>query len=158
MPVSYSNIDFIAHDRDGHVLLLAEAKSRRGTSASWAAGLRRNMLSHGMLPASKYFLVATPERLYLWRQEDSHAAEALPQVTIDAEKVLAPYFKVLRQDPSQIGPEAFEHLVLAWLKDLARPELSGADQNARQGDGSLLWLAELSRSLQAAEVELTARS
>lgn len=39
-------IDFIAYDADGKVVLLAEAKSRRGTSASWAAKLRRNMLAH----------------------------------------------------------------------------------------------------------------
>jgi hypothetical protein len=45
-------IDFIAYDADGKVVLLAEAKSRRGTSASWAAKLRRNMLAHSVLPRS----------------------------------------------------------------------------------------------------------
>jgi hypothetical protein len=38
-----SSIDFIAYRPDGKVVLLAEAKSRRGTSESWAAKLRRNM-------------------------------------------------------------------------------------------------------------------
>ncbi len=84
MPVRHGNIDFVAYDRQGRVLLLAEAKSRRGTSESWAAGLRQNMLSHGLLPSSKYFLIATPERLYLWLQEPSDTAEGPPQVTVDA--------------------------------------------------------------------------
>src|ERR1017187_7819118 len=69
MPTQHSGIDFVAYDRDGGVLLLAEAKSRHGTSQDWAAGLRRNMLAHGLLPWAKYFLIATPERMYLWKQE-----------------------------------------------------------------------------------------
>jgi hypothetical protein len=155
MPVRHNNIDFIAYDRDGRVLLLAEAKSRHGTSESWAAGLRRNMLSHGLLPASKYFLIATPERLYLWRQEKPDPSEVPPQVTVDAEKVLKPYFQKLQQEPSKIGPEAFEHLVLAWLKDIARSVTP--DRHPPQEDASSQWLAELSRSLKEADIELNPR-
>lgn len=70
MPPQNAPIDFIAYNRDGTVVLLAEAKSRRGTSEAWAAKLRRNMLAHGVLPKSQYFLIATPERMYGWRQED----------------------------------------------------------------------------------------
>ncbi len=157
MPVRHSNIDFIAYDRDGRVLLLAEAKSRHGTSESWAAGLRRNMLSHGLLPASKYFLIATPERLYLWRQEKPDAAEAPPQVTVDAEKVLEPYFQKLQQEPSKIGPEAFEHLVLAWLRDIAKSDRVTPDRHPLQEDASSQWLAELSTSLKEADIELNPR-
>ena len=43
-------IDLIAYDPTGKVVLLAEAKSRQGTSEAWAAKLRRNMLAHGVLP------------------------------------------------------------------------------------------------------------
>lgn len=66
MPSQQSAIDFVVYDREGRVVLLAEAKNRRGTSGHWAAGLRKNMLSHGVLPWAKYFLIATPERMYLW--------------------------------------------------------------------------------------------
>lgn len=157
MPVRHSNIDFIAYDRDGRVLLLAEAKSRHGTSESWAAGLRRNMLSHGLLPDSKYFLIATPENLYLWRHEKSDATTAPPEVTVDAKKVLEPYFQKLQQEPSKIGPEAFEHLVLAWLKDIAKSDPVGLDRHTIQKDVSSQWLAELSRSLREADIELQPR-
>lgn len=158
MPVRHSGIDFVAYDREGRVLLLAEAKSRHGTSDSWAAGLRRNMLSHGLLPSSKYFLIATPERLYLWRQEQPEIADAPPQVTMDAGKVLEPYFNKLKQEPSKIGPEAFEHLVLTWLKDIAQSVDRGAsDRNFLKDDVSSQWLAELSRSLKEADIELNPR-
>src|SRR5258708_14041864 len=120
MPSKQSSIDFIAYDRAGRVLLLAEAKSRRGTSESWAARLRRNMLSHGILPWSKYFLIATPERMYLWKQERLNPADAPPEFTIDAEKVFRPYFQKLQQEPLNIGPEAFELVVLTWLSNITR--------------------------------------
>src|ERR1700736_4964440 len=108
MPLQHSGIDFVAYDKEGNVVLLAEAKSRRGTSEHWAARLRRNMLSHGVLPWAKYFLIATPERMYLWKQERPNQAEAAPEFTIDATKVLQPYFQKLQQEPSDIGPQAFE--------------------------------------------------
>jgi hypothetical protein len=156
MPIRHSNIDFIAYDRNGRVLLLAEAKSRHRTSESWATGLRRNMLSHGLLPPSEYFLIATPERLYLWRQPEQNVAEAPPQVAVDVEKVLEPYFRKLQQEPSKIGPEAFEHLVLTWLNDIAMSGRSTPDRDLQTG-ASPEWLAELSRSLKDADIELNAR-
>lgn len=158
MPVHHGSIDFIAYDQEGRVLLLAEAKSRRGTSELWATGLRRNMLSHGLLPSSKYFLIATPERLYLWRQDQPDAAETPPQVTMDAEKIFRPYFQKLQQEPSKIGPEAFEHLVLTWLKDIAQSgDRHASDRTLRQEDPSSQWLVELSRSLEQADIEANPR-
>lgn len=148
MPSQHSGIDFVAYDREGRVLLLAEVKSRRGTSKSWAARLRKNMLSHGILPWAKYFLIATPERMYLWKQEHPDSAEMPPEFTIDAANVFQPYFQRLHQEPSEIGPEAFELLVLTWLTDIARP-----DHDLKQ-DPSSAWLSEFSGSLQDARIEM----
>src|SRR5437016_7861540 len=149
MPSRHSGIDFVAYDREGRVLLLAEAKSRRGTSESWAARLRKNMLAHGMLPWSKYFLIATPERMYLWKQEHDDPTEAPPEFTIDAEKVFQPYFQKLQQEPLNIGPEAFELVVLTWLSDISRSAGSNADQ-----DPPAPGLSELTGSLQQARTEI----
>ena len=92
MPLQHTPIDFIAYNADGTVVLLAQAKSWRGTLESWAVKLRRNILNHGVLPRAKYFLIATPERIYGWRQENLPASEVPPQFTIDADQALAPYF------------------------------------------------------------------
>jgi hypothetical protein len=146
-----SGVDFVAYGRDGQVVLLVEAKSRRGTSADWAAGLRRNMLSHGFLPSSKFFLIATPDRIYVWKKGHPDQTAARPEFTTDAAKVLQPYFQRLNQDPSKIGPEAFELLVLTWLNDVARSVESGAVE-----DPSLVWLPELAGSLGEARIEMNA--
>jgi hypothetical protein len=77
------------------------------------------MLAHGLLPKSKYFLIATPEQMYGGKQENLSANEVPPQFTVDSRKALAGYFAKLRQEPGNIGPEAFELLFLTWLKDVA---------------------------------------
>ena len=149
MPSQRSGVDFVAYDREGRVVLLAEAKSRGGTSEYWAAGLRRNMLAHGALPWAKYFLIATPERMYMWKQERPDVEDAPPEFTIDAAKVFQPYFEKLHQEPSSIAPEAFELLVLTWLTDVAR----SGERNAKQ-DPSAEWLSELAGSLHEARIEM----
>ena len=151
MPV-HTPIDFIAYNTDGTVVLLAEAKSRRGTSESWAAKLRRNILSHGVLPQSRYFLIATPERMYGWSQENLPPSDVLPQFIVDAERALGPYFARLHQDPANISPRAFELLMLTWLTDVAR-----SDEPA-EIDASLRSLSEsgLLSSLREAEIEMNA--
>lgn len=144
-------IDFIAYNRAGTVLLLAEAKSRPGTSDEWAAKLRRNMLAHGVLPNSQYFLIATPERMYGWRQGNFPPVDAPPEFTIDARMALGPYFSKLGQNPAQIGPAAFELVVLNWLTDISR--LPG---NQPESDPSLRSLSEsgLLASLQDADIQM----
>lgn len=106
------------------------------------------MLAHGILPWSKYFLIANPERMYLWKNERPNP-EAPPEFTIDAGKVFEPYFEKLRQEPSDIGPEAFELLVLTWLTDIAR----SGENNLKQDPSSEL-LSELTGSLQQARIEM----
>jgi hypothetical protein len=151
MPTQDIGIDFIAYDPSGHAVLLAEAKSRRGTSAQWAAQLRSNMLAHGLLPPAKYFLIATPDRMYLWTEDGAEPAEAAPKFTIDAAKEFQPYFEKFHQEPSGIGPQAFDFLVLTWLTDLAR----SGEETLKQ-DASLRWLADsgLFESLRQARIEM----
>jgi hypothetical protein len=153
MTAPHTPIDFVAYNSNGTVVLLAEAKSRRGTSESWAAKLRRNMLAHGLLPNSQYFLIATPERMYAWRQEDLPPSDVLPQFTVDAQKALAPYFAKLKQDPASIGPQAFELLILTWLTDIAR---SAGDQPDVDPSLRSLFDSGLLSSLQQAEIEMNA--
>jgi hypothetical protein len=106
------------------------------------------MLAHGLLPLAKYFLIATPERLYLWNQEHPDQADAAPEYSIDAAKELLPWFRRLSLEPSDIGPEAFELLVHAWLNGIARSG-EGTGQNV-----AAPWLAELTGSLQQARIEM----
>lgn len=149
--MQHSLIDLIAYKPDGKVVLLAETKSRRGTSASWAAKLRRNLLAHGTLPDAQFFLIATPERIYGWRQENLPPGEVPPQFFLDTETVLKPYFAKLRKSPDDISPSAFELLILSWLTDIA---MSSEDQIGPDPSLAPLVDSGLLSSLHAAEIEL----
>jgi hypothetical protein len=51
-----------------------------------------NLSAHGTLPKAPFFLIATPESLYFWRQDQAGLNEDLPQFTMDATTELRPYF------------------------------------------------------------------
>ncbi|SRR5258706_12121399 len=146
-----ADIDFVAYDKDGSVVLLAEAKSQRGTSEKWAAKFRRNMLAHGVLPPAKYFLIATPERIYVWKNADAQVSERLPEFTLDATKELKPYFDRVRVPASEIGHEAFAFLFLSWLTDIA-----GSGNGGASVDPAKKWLSDsgLVSSLARARIEM----
>lgn len=144
-------IDFIAYNRKGEIVLLAEAKSRGGGSKEWAAKLRRNMLEHRELPKSQYFLIVTPEGIYGWSEESSPTCDALPEFTIDSGEVLGPYFSKFGQNPAEISPVGFELLVHTWLIDISTSAGSSAEN-----DPSLRLLAEsgLLASLKQADIQM----
>jgi len=150
--VSQDNgIDFVAYDSAGQVVLLGEAKSRVGTSEEWAARLRRNLLAHGTLPPAPFFLIATAERLYFWKQDHPASSDDLPSFILDTKEEFQPYLDNEQKTWSRLGHEALELLVLAWLEDLAR---SGAVR-ARQNKATR-WLSDsgLIGALEKARIEV----
>ena len=146
-------VDFVAYDDQGQPVLLVEAKGLRQTSDAWAARFRRNLLAHGTLPKAPFFLIATPERLYFWRQDESGSNEELPQFTMDATSELRPYFEKFRQTPEKIGGEVLELILFSWLVDLAE---SGQLRSKR--DSSVKWLSDsgLLAALNSARIEVSA--
>jgi hypothetical protein len=137
MPLAIRAIDFVGYNQRGQVVLLAEAKSQLGTTDQWAAQLRRNILAHGSLPPAPFFLIATPDRVYIWKQKESDMEAASPDLVLEARHALGPYFAKLGRPISQLGREAFQHMVHWWLNDLALSTGEMANE-----DSSLRWLAE----------------
>lgn len=151
MPVQDLGIDFIAYDEQGRAILLAEAKGRMGASAEWAARFRRNMLAHGVLPKAPFFLIATPERMYFWKQDQEDLAEELPGFIVDAAKEFRPYLGNLGRAGQGVGGHALELMVFAWLGEIAR----SGEERVRQ-DPSMRWLVEsgLIGALEHARIEI----
>ena len=114
--------DLSIYDRDGQLTGVVEIKNKRGTSREWAAKLRRNILAHGGFRNIHFFLLVTPDRLYLWKSAGVEPKLVRPTYEIDAQPLLEPYFKRAAVDPSTISGAAFELVVAAWLADLVRSE------------------------------------
>jgi hypothetical protein len=137
MPVSSRDVDFIAYSNNGEPLLLVEVKGQRPTSESWAARFRQNLMAQGSLPRAPFFLIATPERMYFWRQNDADGKEELPQFTIDAATELKPYFEKFKQTPEKATGSALEMILFTWLVDLSQ----SGKARARE-DSSIKWLSD----------------
>lgn len=150
MPSLQNATDIIAYDQAGRVVLLAETRTKFGASAQWAAQFRRNMLSHGTLPDAQFFLIATPEHLFFWKQDHSTAADQLPQVTLDATRELKPYLEGVKRTADAVSERALEVLVFMWIADIGRD-----GESRRQDDTSARWLSEsgLAASLRKARIE-----
>jgi hypothetical protein len=112
--------DFIAYSPDGQIALIAEAKGRRNTSRSWATQLRRNLLAHGTVPTSRFFLLALPDRLYLWKDAGNASELVEPTYEIDAAPFFQPYYEAARVSPDQLTGQSFELIVTSWLRELVR--------------------------------------
>jgi hypothetical protein len=115
--------DFVAYDQNGRRTLLVEVK-RRPVDKEWATEYRRNLMRGGLLGGSELFLLAGPDRLFLWAP--TAPPDAPPTYELDARVLFAPYFQRVGVQPEQIQPMAFEMLVLLWLQELANSESASA--------------------------------
>ena len=137
MPLSATDVDFIAYGSRGEPLLIVEVKSQRQTSGTWAGRFRQNLMAMGSLPAAPFFLVATPERLYFWRQDETNQADRPPEFTVDAATELKSYFEKLGPGAEKLSRFALQSIIFTWLIDISQP--SGQARVRR--DPSLQWLS-----------------
>ena len=110
------------YDRSGRLTAFVEVKNKRETSHEWAAQTRRNILAHGGLCNADFFLLVTPNRLYMWKDAGTDPFAVPPSYEADTQSAFAPYFESAGVDPERISGQAFELLVAAWLSDVIRAE------------------------------------
>jgi hypothetical protein len=116
-------IDLALYERQGRLVGLVEVKNKLGTTIEWARQTRRNLLAHRDLPEADYFLIVTPDRLYIWRRSASDPTAAEPDHVIDAREVFGRYFRDARLEPEAMSGFSFEMVVGSWLSDLARSDV-----------------------------------
>jgi hypothetical protein len=117
-----TNIDLALRSRLGQLMVAVEIKNLWDTSSEWAAELRRNILAHGNFPHTQYFLLVTPDRLYLWKDGGVEPVAIAPSYESDAQPVFGGYIERSGLDPSDISRPAFELVVSSWLADLIRSD------------------------------------
>ena len=142
-----SRADIVAVGASGSSTLVVEVRDRLGVSPDWAAKLRRNLIAHGVVGNAKYFLLATPDRFFLWKDIAVGALEVPPTCLIDAMDLLAPYFAAAGISPKKVSEHSFELIVAAWLRDLLATD--DLPTNVRQTHP---WLSELFDELKGGHV------
>ncbi len=129
--------DLSGYSSDNRLLLAVEVKSKRGASPEWAMQFRGNLLSHSFLPDTPYFLMATPDVFFLWKNAASAAPDALPDYTLDAKEALGSLIDRASLSLETISKQGLEFLIATWLQDLILSDLSTETAPPR-----LRWLFE----------------
>lgn len=124
--------DFALEKPDGTPTLQVEVKGRRPTSTEWARQYRRNLAAHAVLSPASYFLLASPDKFFLWRP-DLVNLDADPDYVIDAKDLLEPYFERLGKNSTTLSGAGLELLVSNWLSEI----LNNPDPNLAP-----LWLRD----------------
>lgn len=124
------------YDRTNTLLLVVEVKARLGASPEWGAQLRRNIAAHGLFPEAPYFLLALPDRFYLWSNTATSSDSDAPSFSVNPSPLLRPYFERADISPDQISSQSLELIIASWLNDM----ISRASQKSEDEVPS--WLKE----------------
>lgn len=114
-----SDSDIVAQSPDGETILIVEAKTKRGTSTEWAAQMRRNLGAHLKLSAP-FFLLATPDKFYLWRCGELKPNTIETPIEIDPSELLEPYTRTAVGSDERLSESSFELIVASWLREVAK--------------------------------------
>lgn len=110
--------DIAVYGKDKRLQLLVEVKSRHGTSSDWAAQMRRNMYAHGLLPETRFFLLALSDKFYLWKDVGISIEAIEPTYEINFLFFLEPYYRKAHVSPSKISGASLELIVSSWLTQI----------------------------------------
>jgi hypothetical protein len=124
--------DLALFDGDGRLTAVAEVKAKVGTTAEWAALFRRNLLAHGGSIDTRYFLVLTPDRLYIWVGPSIEPGKVPPTLALNARPLLEPYFQRAGVSPQGVSSQAFELIVADWLSDLIHSSPQPLEEHEEQ--------------------------
>jgi hypothetical protein len=130
--------DLILHHPNGWPIAAVDIRTKLGTTPEWAAKLRRNLLAHGGAVPARYFLVVTPDQVYLWDGSGTDPVELPPTYVVDARPIFEPYFAAANLQPDRIRGSAFELVVDTWLAELTRTDSSDIAQGAAPASDELL--------------------
>lgn len=111
--------DIAVYDRKYSLQLVGEVQGRLRASEEWIRQLREYLLETQVIPRAPYFLLALPDKFYLWTPGTSGDPQAPPDYRIDAQQALAHYMRGWENALERIYPSSLEMLVSSWLQDLA---------------------------------------
>ena len=114
--------DVVAYDPSGHAQLVVEVKTApfhlSQPEEQWAVRVRRNLLMHGGIPSSPYFmLIVWPTHGYLWAHSDEQDTNIKPNLVVDIQQEFAD----LVESANNSDPESTAVSGMAkWLRDVAQ--------------------------------------
>lgn len=110
--------DILIRSEDDEPIAVVEIKNRRNMTPLIAQQIRRNLLVHGLSRPTRYFLLLTQDKGYVWMKPASSSFDAPPDREFSMSEVVDRYLPL--DDPDRRFREReLSLIVLRWLDDLA---------------------------------------
>ncbi|HLJ35216.1 MAG TPA: hypothetical protein VKU38_16300 [Ktedonobacteraceae bacterium] len=143
MAIFQPNILIQSHQ--GYPIAVVEVKNRQNLSPDVAAAFRRNMLVHGLLSKTPFFLLTSQDTGFLWKEAKEENFDALPDYEFSMDKVVSRYIK---QKPGErLYEPVLDLVVFQWLLDLTMDMQKPLEEPERT-----LTLAGFNESIKGAKI------
>ncbi|RLC15000.1 MAG: hypothetical protein DRI57_13565 [Deltaproteobacteria bacterium] len=128
----FADIAVYSEDDDAPQIIV-KIRNTEDASPEWVKKIYSEAVKDSVISKVPYFLLATPDIFYLWRQENTHRDQNFPEAfPIKTKQFLEPYLKAHSinrentgisensesQDPDSVI-ENFKNIVRKWLTDIA---------------------------------------
>ncbi|MEE4358229.1 MAG: hypothetical protein V2I97_17300 [Desulfococcaceae bacterium] len=142
--------DIVIYDKNGQISVIVEVKRKSGMDADWVSKWRRNILAHGHYPVTRFFMVASPDRFYLWKDVGNTPEIVKPTFEIDARPILESYLTESGISETEMTSQSFELVISSWLNSLLND-----DYLPEKNNGNLKWIKQtgLHESLKGGRLE-----
>ncbi len=84
--------------------------------------MRRNLFAHSVVPKSPYFLLALPDRFYLWKNTSPAVDIKPPDYTANSKPVLESYIGASYLDT--LSEYGLQMIIKSWLNKLVNANLT----------------------------------
>ncbi|HXL36123.1 MAG TPA: hypothetical protein VN954_02855 [Ktedonobacteraceae bacterium] len=123
--------NILIQSSEGYPIAVVEVKNQQNLSRDIATKFRRNMLAHGLLAQIPYFLLASQDVGYLWKEPKYVSYNTPPNYEFPMDKVVTRYLK--REPGQRLYGAELELVVLQWLTDLTQ----GTQENVEEPEITL---------------------
>jgi hypothetical protein len=138
MSVALGSTDLIVRSTNGSVVAFVEIKNRQSLTAELASRYRRNLLAHGLTEASRYLVLMSQDRGYIWRPTFSDSPDLRPDVQFDVTPIIDRYLPHETRN-GRLTEGGLTIIAAQWFSDLAsgRYRPSDAPERSLVGSGLL---------------------
>lgn len=115
--------DLAVYGADGSLQLLVKVKTKTAASAAWVTHAVRHGFAGGELPAVPYFMLALPDKLYLWKGASQAAVWAVeqPDFVFETTVLLRPLRTDITTWHAPFSGQGLEILLAAWFDTVTDP-------------------------------------
>lgn len=115
--------DIAVFSPDERLQLVVEVKNKKEASSEWVTNMRRNLFAHSVVPDAPFFLLALPDRFYLWKNANPLDL-TLPDYEIDPTPILRTYIDATGVYLNRLSEYGFELIINSWLNSLLNTNLT----------------------------------